>query len=218
MLARNEGVLPLDRSALTRVAIVGPNAADARTLGGGSATVFPPYTISPLDGLRAALGDAAEVAHAIGVTPSDRIPVAGPPWIHTPGGDPGVEVRFVADDGTVLASEQRPGCAFTWMGTFGYGLAIRDVARVEVHAVVRATDAGTYEVAGSGVGRYALSVGGEQVFDERARAAAGRGHRRGHHDPAAGDPQRRARGAGRASTWCSRTGSARWRRTSATSA
>ena len=166
VLARNEGVLPLDRSALTRVAIVGPNAADARTLGGGSATVFPPYTISPLDGLRAALGDAAEVAHSIGVTPSDRIPVAGPPWIHTPGGDPGVEVRFVADDGTVLASEQRPGCAFTWMGTFGYGLAIRDVARVEVHAVVRATDAGTYEVAGSGVGRYALSVGGEQVFDE----------------------------------------------------
>ncbi len=89
VLARNEGVLPFDGSALKRVAIVGPNAADARTLGGGSATVFPPYTVSPLDGLRAALGDGVEVAHAIGVTPSDRIPVAGPPWIHTPGGDPG---------------------------------------------------------------------------------------------------------------------------------
>ena len=78
--------------------------------------------------------------------------------------------------------------------------------------------AGTYVVAGSGVGRYALSVGGEQVFDERARAAAGRGHRRGHHDPAAGDPQRRRSRPARASTWCSRTGSARWRPTSATSA
>ena len=32
----------------------GPNAEIARTLGGGSATVFPPYTVSPLEGLRAA--------------------------------------------------------------------------------------------------------------------------------------------------------------------
>ena len=74
-------------------------------------------------------------------------------------------MRFVAGDGTVLATEQRPGCAFTWMGSFGQGSAIRDVARVEVHAVVRATEAGTYAIAGSGVGRYELSVGGEQVFD-----------------------------------------------------
>jgi beta-glucosidase len=166
VLARNEGaVLPLDRSALARVTVVGPNAAAARTLGGGSATVFPPYTVSPLDGLRAALGDAVEIEHGIGVTPSSRIPVAGPPWMHAPGGEPGVEVRFVAGDGTLLASEQRPGCAFTWMGSFGHGLAIRDVARVEVHTVVHAIDAGTYEVAGSGVGRYELSVGGEPVFD-----------------------------------------------------
>ena len=166
VLARNEGAaLPLDGSALARVAVVGPNAAAARTLGGGSATVFPPYTVSPLDGLRAALGQAVEVEHAIGVTPSSRVPVAGPPWVETPGGDPGVEVRFVAGDGTVVATEERPGCAFTWMGSFGQGISIGDVARVEVHAVLHATDAGTYEIAGSGVGRYELSVGGEQVFD-----------------------------------------------------
>ncbi len=166
VLARNEGsALPLDRSALARVAVVGPNAEDARTLGGGSATVFPPYTVSPLAGLRAALGESVEIQHGIGVTPSRRIPVAGPPWIHTAGGEPGVEVRFIGGDGTVLATEERPGCAFTWMGSFGHGLGIRDVARVEVHAAVHATEAGTYEVAGSGVGRYELSVGGRQAFD-----------------------------------------------------
>ncbi len=42
VLARNEGsLLPLDRAALRRVAVLGPNAAVARTLGGGSATVYP---------------------------------------------------------------------------------------------------------------------------------------------------------------------------------
>ena len=54
VLARNDGLLPLERSRLGRVAVIGPNAEVARTLGGGSATVFPPYTVSPLDGLRAA--------------------------------------------------------------------------------------------------------------------------------------------------------------------
>jgi beta-glucosidase len=49
VLARNENsLLPLDSRSLRRVAVLGPNAAAPRTLGGGSATVFPPYRVSPL--------------------------------------------------------------------------------------------------------------------------------------------------------------------------
>ena len=166
VLARNDGAaLPLDRSTLARVAVIGPNAAVPRTMGGGSATVFPPYTVSPLDGLRAALPGGVAVEHALGVRPSSRIPVAGAPWLRAPGGGPGVEVRFLARDGTVLATERRPGCAFTWLGSFGHGLAPGDVARVAVHTVLRASAAGTYAIAGSGIGRHRLSVGGAVVFD-----------------------------------------------------
>jgi beta-glucosidase-like glycosyl hydrolase len=58
VLARNERAeLPLVRSALKRVAFAGPNAAAARTMGGGSATVFPPYnriaSPGPASGARA---------------------------------------------------------------------------------------------------------------------------------------------------------------------
>ena len=53
VLARNEGsLLPLDTGSLRQVAVVGPNAVVARTLGGGSATVYPAHVVSPLDGLR----------------------------------------------------------------------------------------------------------------------------------------------------------------------
>jgi beta-glucosidase len=172
VLARNTGsVLPLDRAAIKRLAVIGPNAVAARTLGGGSATVFPPYTVSPLEGLRAALGGTVEIDSSVGVLASSRIPVAGAPWLHRPDGrGPGVEVRFLAGDGRLLATEYRPGCAFNWLGSFFEGLATE---LVEVHTVLRATDAGTYEIAGSGVGRYRLTVGGEEVFGGRLELPPG---------------------------------------------
>ena len=83
VLARNErSLLPLDRSGpdgsgLGRVALIGPNAEIARTLGGGSATVYPPYTVSPLDGLRAA---GLDVAFAPGTLGHLRTAPARAPW------------------------------------------------------------------------------------------------------------------------------------------
>ncbi len=164
-------MLPLDREAIKRLAVIGPNAAAARTLGGGSATVSPPYTVSPLEGLRAALEPAVEVEHSHGVQASSRMPVARAPWVYAPGTDePGVEVRFFARDGTLLSSERRPGCSFRWLGSVDHG---GTVARIEVHTVLRSTDPGTYTIGASGLGRYRLSVGGEEVFDERLELPPG---------------------------------------------
>jgi beta-glucosidase len=172
VLARNQGgVLPLERSALTRVAVIGPNAAAARTLGGGSATVFAPYTVSPLEGLQAALPHTCEISHRLGVLASERIPVAGAPSLHRPdGGGPGVEVRFLAGDGTVVDTEYRPGCSFNWPGSLVHG---RGVTRIEVRTAVRATDAGAYTIGVSGEGRYHLWLGGEEVVDRRLERRPG---------------------------------------------
>ncbi|MGW3287669.1 beta-glucosidase [Streptomyces sp. NPDC001002] len=175
VLARNEdAALPLDRGVLTRVAVLGPNAATARTLGGGSATVFPPYTVSPLDGIRAALGEDVEVTHGIGVTPQTRIPVAALSYLRHPDGfGEGVEVRFLSADGTLLGSERRAGGAYTWMGSYGPGVPTEQVARVEVHTVIRAADAGRYAIGGSGIGRFRLAVAGVEVFDVRLQLPPG---------------------------------------------
>jgi beta-glucosidase len=158
VLVRNEGaLLPLPASGLGTVAVLGPNAESARTLGGGSATVFPPYVVSPVDGLRAA---GVQVNHAPGVRAHTRIPVARATWLRTPGGQPGAELRFVAANGDVVATEHRAGGAFTWLGA-----AVAPATRVEVHTTVVATAAGRYEVGGSGVGRFRLAVRGAEVFD-----------------------------------------------------
>jgi beta-glucosidase len=143
VLARNHGaLLPLTASSLRKVAVVGPNAAAARTLGGGSATVYPPYTVSPLDGLRAAL-PRAEVAYAPGVKAHTRLPVA----------DVVAEVRDL-DGGR---SEQRATGEFIWFG---------EPRTVEVHTAITAEHAGEHRIGASGVGHFTLTLDGEVAFDE----------------------------------------------------
>jgi beta-glucosidase len=167
VLARHaDDLLPLDPAALRTVAVVGPNAAVARSLGGGSATVLPPYTVSPLDGLRAALGRGVTVDTAPGVRPHNRTPVAPAGLLRGPDGDDtGLEIRFLAADGTVLGHEHRRGAVLNWHGAHGNGIRAADVAAVEVHGRLHAATTGEYLLGCSGVGRFVLTVDGEIRVD-----------------------------------------------------
>ena len=106
VLARNHGtLLPLGGGWYARSQCWARTRAVARTLGGGSATVFPYYTVSPLDGLRAALGDAGSPTRpACARTHGCRWPTF-------------VELRYLAADGTELSRERREIGEFAWMGT-----------------------------------------------------------------------------------------------------
>ncbi|AGS26069.1 glycoside hydrolase family 3 C-terminal domain-containing protein [Rhizobium etli] len=66
VLLKNDGVLPLAKTSLDRIAVIGPNAATARVMGGGSAQIAAHYTVSPLEGIRAALSNANSISHAAG--------------------------------------------------------------------------------------------------------------------------------------------------------
>lgn len=64
VLLENDGILPLDKTAYSRVAVIGPNAAAVR-LGGYSDV--PTRVITMLDGVKAALGDGVTIDHHPGV-------------------------------------------------------------------------------------------------------------------------------------------------------
>lgn len=174
ILARNEGgLLPLDHRALRRVAVIGPNAAAPRTLGGGSATVFPAYRSSPLDGLIAALAPEVAVDYSPGVRSHTRIPLARPSLLHLPGSmEPGALVEFVAEDGTVLHAENRLGGFYTWR-TLPEGTKDRPLAKVRVSTTLRAPVVGNYFIGCSGHGRFQLTVGSRVAFDESLRVPQG---------------------------------------------
>lgn len=63
VLLKNDGILPLDKSALDRIAVLGPNAAEPRVMGGGSAQINAHYKVSPLEGIKSALSGTNRVMH-----------------------------------------------------------------------------------------------------------------------------------------------------------
>jgi beta-glucosidase len=67
VLLKNAGdVLPLDPAKIKSLAIIGPNAAVARTGGGGSSLVHPPYAVTPLDGIKQRAGRQVQISYALG--------------------------------------------------------------------------------------------------------------------------------------------------------
>jgi beta-glucosidase len=84
VLLRNEGdLLPLAPQALTRLAVVGPNADARRIQGGGSSQVRTDRRVSILSAIRDRLAGRAEVLHADGGD-NEPVPPAARPAMFSP--------------------------------------------------------------------------------------------------------------------------------------
>ncbi|MFC3494930.1 glycoside hydrolase family 3 protein [Glycomyces rhizosphaerae] len=162
VLARNDApeggespVLPLYADAVHRLALIGPAAAEARILGGGSATVFPKQVVSPLDGLREALGD--RVHYAQGVDLFEQILAA----------DKGFELtaRPVRVDGTELPAEPLASGDVKWMGYLPGDLPQDEFHHAVLEGVFTVTETGEHTFGTRGFGHHKLVIDGEVLFD-----------------------------------------------------
>ncbi len=67
LLKNQKDILPLNLNKTKSIAVIGPNAAVARTTGGGSAMVSPIYSVSLLEALQNKLGNKIKINYAEGV-------------------------------------------------------------------------------------------------------------------------------------------------------
>ncbi|NUR27923.1 MAG: beta-glucosidase, partial [Catenulispora sp.] len=160
VVLRNENVgpaplLPLDPGSLSRVAVIGPNAALLTAQGGGSAHVNPAHVISPLTGLTEAFGPGVTVEYAEGVHTQRLLAPITPETAADPDtGQPGLRVDFLDAAGSVLGSELRQASRFVFMGGLPDG-----TAGIRVRADVAIAESGTHQFSVSGVGAFRLTVG-----------------------------------------------------------
>ena len=66
LLQNRNNVLPVDPARTPRIAVIGENAIKMMTVGGGSSSLKARYEVTPLDGLKARLGDKAQLTYARG--------------------------------------------------------------------------------------------------------------------------------------------------------
>jgi len=94
VLLRNSGsLLPLDRSKVKTIAVLGPDSYPAVPGGGGSSQTTPFNAVSFLEGISNYLGTKANVLYAVDNPPLDEI-FQRQQFVTAPGGEPGLKGEY----------------------------------------------------------------------------------------------------------------------------
>lgn len=163
VLLRNEDtLLPLDRTRLARVAVIGAAADAAWIMGGGSAALDPHPPITPRAGITAALPDSVPVEFSRGPAATDTIPVLDASALVD-------RIRmevFAGPDcsgAPVITASLRSARAL-WLGEFSDRLdPTRFSARLR--GTVRVEEAGAWTFGLSATGACRSSLDGEPLID-----------------------------------------------------
>ncbi|MFD0853195.1 hypothetical protein ACFQ07_13220, partial [Actinomadura adrarensis] len=141
---------------MRRLALIGPNAVRPAAQGGGSAHVNPGHIVSPLEGLARVLGDDVGITVHPGVFPRTKLDALT--TVTDPvGGEPGVRLRYLDGDGSVLSEEHRDP-ALWW-----FPLILDDaVTELSVQGVLELQVSGGHRLSVLGAGEFTLLVPGQE--------------------------------------------------------
>jgi beta-glucosidase len=165
VLFRNEPlgddpVLPFDATSIRTLAVIGPNAADAMLMGGGSAALVPQHATSPLEAIAARLGESCEVRHEPGARTERTTRPVRRRQLTGADGAPGFTVEYF--DGTTWEGEPRrvaAGRDGRLLTTDGSPFSFRAVARLSPEVT------GEHTLTLVQAGRARVLVDGEVVLD-----------------------------------------------------
>jgi beta-glucosidase len=158
VLLTNNGLLPLAASNLESIAVIGPNGAVAQIMGGGSSQINAHYRVSPLDGIRAAVGDSVQVTTAQGCTNTRLLPpVAGASHLEF----------FASADltGQPARAEDGEGTDFMWVGHLGPGIDFSNFS-VRLTTAFTPDRTATFHLGAVSSGPVRVSVDDRLVIDQ----------------------------------------------------
>ncbi|MEG2219412.1 MAG: glycoside hydrolase family 3 C-terminal domain-containing protein [Muribaculaceae bacterium] len=72
LLQNNKNMLPINLSKVKNILVVGENATKQMTIGGGSSSLKAKYEVSPLDGIKARVGNSAKVKYLLGYSSEEK--------------------------------------------------------------------------------------------------------------------------------------------------
>ncbi|WP_395245067.1 beta-glucosidase [Agromyces sp. MMS24-K17] len=158
VVLRNDGGLlpvePTGAAAPTRIALIGHNAVEPFTQGGGSAFVTTPHVSDPLDALRAAY-PGAEVTRHRGGAATVKAPLVASDRLSAPEGDRGIRVDGLDEAGEIVESSLLADAEALW-----FPVEDPRVASVRIAVDVDLREAGTHVLEFGPVGAHRVVVDG----------------------------------------------------------
>lgn len=163
LLSNARGLLPLQSGNVERIALIGPNAMEPQTQGGGSVRVLPVVRPGLADALRDALD--AYVSLDQGCVTSATIAMPADGSLHDPvSGKAGVRVEVRAADGSVIYDALFPTSLVTWWDGLPEAVHLPGVQFV-MRARYRPDVDGPHVLGAAGVGVLRIVVDGSAVAE-----------------------------------------------------
>ena len=173
VLLKNENnLLPLNTASLKSVAIIGPNAAVARTGGGGSSMVQPASEESPLDAIKRTFGPSVSVGYAVGARLTGDFAAIDSSYFYLPNDTTGTH-GLTAELFTNMELKGEPAVRridkvidFWWGdGSPAKGIGI-DTFSVRWTGIIRPRESGTYEFTAAADDGVRLYINGQLILED----------------------------------------------------
>lgn len=165
LLSNERSLLPLQRGNVERIALIGPNAIEPTTQGGGSIRVLPVVRPGLADALRDTLDAFVSVDQGCVTSATVAMPRDGS--LHDPvSGKAGVRVEVRAADGTMIYEAPFPTSRVTWWDGLPEAVHLPGVQFV-MRARYRPDVDGPHVLGAAGVGVLRVVVDGAAVAEGR---------------------------------------------------
>jgi beta-glucosidase len=165
LLSNPRGLLPLKKANVRSVALIGPNAVEPQTQGGGSVRVLPSARVHLAESLRGALGGATTVSVHQGCLTGSTVPAPLDGMLRDPvSGRSGARLEIRNPEGEVVYDAPIPGSVATWWD--GLPDAVHAPgSEVVMRAVFRPDAGGLYVLGAAGAGRMRVTVNGSVLAE-----------------------------------------------------
>ena len=172
LLKNSSNLLPLEKTAIKSIAVIGPNAHPAVTGGGGSSIMQPFRTVSVLDGIIAAAGDQIKVYYAPGMGTDASTIFQFSEFLTTSQSNQqvrGLKGEYFANrdlSGTPVLTRIDRHVAFEWGEASPASAVPEDDFSVRWTGNIRVESDGEYEFSVKGDDGFRLSVNDRLLIDE----------------------------------------------------
>ena len=167
LLKNSRQALPLRSEKLASLAIIGPNAKNARIMAGGSAQVRAHYAITPFEAVSVRAGAQVRVGYELGCTNHKLLPLLDATRLTTDANEHGLRIEYFNTldlSGTPVTSAFSAASELFWPGSMPEGVSREQFSlRATGHFTPEVSGPYTFSLVSAGLSR--LLLDGQEVLD-----------------------------------------------------